>query len=78
MDKTFKWMIIALVTLIAALVGYGAMTMQDRRSATDKISDAVRVLPEGAAKAEQQLESRTPGQKLGDAIKENTQPLDSH
>ena len=64
----YKWPILIIVAIIVVLVAYGALTMDDRRTAADKISDAIDVLPQGADKAAKQLENRTPAQKLGDAI----------
>ncbi|MBV8938607.1 MAG: hypothetical protein JO089_02045 [Alphaproteobacteria bacterium] len=59
--------------LLAVLVGvlaYAFLTMPDRRTPGQKISDAVNTLPQGVDKAARQLESRTPGEKLGDAVKD--------
>ncbi len=60
------------VILVLALVAYSILTMPDRRTTGDKISDAVHELPNGVDKAGRQLEDRTPGQKIGDTIKDNT------
>ncbi|MDR3448903.1 MAG: hypothetical protein P4M15_04005 [Alphaproteobacteria bacterium] len=65
-------LIILAAVIVAAFAGYRYLTMPDQRSATDKLSDAIRELPNGADKAERQLEDRTPGQKLGDMIKDKT------
>ena len=62
--------VIAIVLL--AFLAYTALTMPDHRSATEKVGDAIHDLPQGVDKAGRQLESRTPGQKIGDAIKDNT------
>jgi len=64
--------IIIVVAIVLALVGYRLLTMPDQRSATDKLGDAIHQLPNGLDKASRELEDRTPGQKLGDAIKDNT------
>ena len=69
-NKTYKGPLIAVAIIIAALLAYSFLTMKDDRSATDKIGDAIHALPDGADKAERQLEDRTPGQKLGDAVKD--------
>ena len=80
-DEKYKTALIVVVLVIVAILGYGALTMRDQRSATEKVGDAIHNLPQGIDKAERQLEDRTPGQRLGDAvkdsgdrIKENTNP----
>jgi len=60
--------IIAIAAII--ILGYNFLTMRDNRSTTDRVGDAVHALPQGLGKASEQLEDRTPGQKLGDAIKD--------
>jgi len=69
-DSTYKTPMILVGILIVVLLGYGALTMQDHRNTTEKIGDAIHDLPQGVDKAERQLEDRTPGQKLGDAVKD--------
>ena len=80
-NETYKGPLGIIAVIILALLAYGALTMRDQRSTTDKIGDAIHELPQGADKAGRQLEDRTPGQKLGDTvkdagdkIKENTNP----
>ncbi|MDX2027941.1 MAG: hypothetical protein SFW62_04840 [Alphaproteobacteria bacterium] len=80
-NTTYKWPLILGVIIIASIGTYAFLTMQDHRSATEKIGDAIHELPQGLDKAGRQLEERTPAQKLGDAvkdtgdeIKENTNP----
>jgi len=70
MNETYKWPMIIVGVIILAAVAYGVMTMPDRRSSMEKLGDAIHDLPQGADKAERQLEDRTPGQKLGDAVKD--------
>jgi hypothetical protein len=81
MNISDKWIVSVIVIIVIAGVAYGVMTMPDRRNTMEKIGDAIHDLPKGADKAERQLEDRTPGQKLGDAvkdagdkIKDNTEP----
>ncbi len=69
-DEKYKAPLAVLAVIIIAAVGYGILTMRDQRSATEKIGDAIHDLPQGTDKAERQLEDRTPGQKLGDAVKD--------
>jgi hypothetical protein len=66
--------LLVLVAIIAiAFLAYGFLTMPDQRSTTDKVGDAIHALPDGPGKAARQLEDRTPGQKIGDTIKDNTE-----
>ena len=71
-NPTTRNMLVFVLVLALALLAYGVMTMPDRRSPVEKIGDAVHDLPQGVGKASRQLEDRTPGQKLGDEIKDNT------
>ena len=67
--------LIGLVLLLAlGFLVYWVLTMPDNRNTTEKVGDAIHDLPQGVDKAGRQLEDRTPGQKLGDAIKDNTTP----
>jgi hypothetical protein len=63
-------LLLIVVAVLVAVVGYRFLTMPDIRSTTDKVSDAVHELPNGVDKAGRQLEDRTPGEKLGDSIKD--------
>ncbi len=69
-SSTPRTIIIVLLVIVIALAGYFVLTMPDQRSTTDKIGDAVHELPNGLDKASRQLEDRTPGQKIGDSIKD--------
>lgn len=80
-NEQYKRPIIVVAVIIIGLLAYGALTMKDQRTGTERLGDAIHELPQGLDKAERQLEDRTPGEKLGDAvkdagdkIKENTQP----
>jgi short subunit fatty acids transporter len=73
-QRSFRNIIIVAVILVLAVLAYAVLTMPDRRNTTEKIGDAIHDLPQGADKAARQLEDRTPGQKLGDTIKDNTAP----
>jgi hypothetical protein len=65
-----KFFLTACLLILAGIIGYYILTAPDRRSAGDKMSDAINELPEGIDKAARQLEDRTPGQKLGDAARD--------
>jgi len=80
-DTKYKGPLTIVAIVIIAVVAYGVLTMQDQRSTTDRMSDAIRELPHGVDKAERELQDRTPGQRLGDdvkdagdKIKDNTNP----
>jgi hypothetical protein len=65
-----KFLIMAALVIVIGIVGYYVLNAPDRRSAGDKIGDAINELPNGIDKASRQLKDRTPGQKLGDAAKD--------
>lgn len=60
--------IVALVVVVG-IAGYYVLNAPDRRTAGDKIGDAINELP-NVDKAARQLEDRTPGEKFGDAVKD--------
>lgn len=70
MDDRNRTLLGVLIIVVLAVVAYGALTMRDNRTFGQKISDAADALPQGVDKAARQLEDRTPGQKLGDAVKD--------
>ncbi len=59
-----------IVAIVAVALVYAFLTMPDRRTGTEKLGDAIHELPQGVDKAARQLEDRTPGQKIGDAVKD--------
>lgn len=66
-------LLVIVIVAVLAFLAYGYLTMPDRRSTTEKVGDAIHDLPQGADKAARQLEDRTPGEKLGDKIKDSTE-----
>ena len=66
-DKALAWV---MIIVIVAVIGYGVLNMPDRRTGAQRVGDAIGELPEGVDKAARQLEKRTPGEKLGDAVKD--------
>jgi len=70
MNNSYRWTVGIIAIILIAGVAYGVLTMPDRRNAMEKIGDAIHDVPQGGDKAARQLESRTPGQKLGDAVKD--------
>jgi hypothetical protein len=63
------------VVLIVALVGYYILTTPDHRDAGQKIGDAINELHNGPDKAARQLEDRTPGDKLHDAVQDEKKDI---
>ncbi len=61
-----------LFVIIILVAGYFLLTMPDTRTTSEKVGDAVHDLDKGPDKAARQLEDRTPGQKLGDKLKDAT------
>jgi len=68
--KTYMQPLAIIALILVCLLAYGVLTMRDQRSMTEKVGDAIHDLPQGVDKAARQLEDRTPGQKLGDDIKD--------
>jgi hypothetical protein len=66
---------IIVVIIAVAFLGYALLTAPDQRTTTDRVGDAIHALPQGVGKASEQLEDRTPGQKLGDAVKDTGQSI---
>jgi hypothetical protein len=67
-----RYLLTFVVVAALALLAYSVLTMPDHRTTTEKVGDAVHELPKGVDKAGRQLEDRTPGEKLGDTIKDTT------
>ena len=65
-----KFLVTAGLVIVIGILGYYVLNAPDRRSAGDKIGDAINELPNGIDKASRQLEDRTPGEKLSDAAKD--------
>ena len=59
-----------LLVVVLIVVGYFVLTMPDNRTTSQRVGDAVHDLDNGPTAAARQLEDRTPGQKLGDKIKD--------
>lgn len=69
-NEAYKGPLVIIAVIVIAAMAYCSLTMRDERSVTEKIGDAIHELPQGIDKAERQLEGRTPGQKLGDVVKD--------
>ena len=70
MNTSRNGLIALVIVLVLAVLAYGFLTMPDRRSGTQKLGDAIHDLDKGPDKAARQLENRTPGEKLGDTVKD--------
>ncbi|MDE2029224.1 MAG: hypothetical protein KGI97_01535 [Alphaproteobacteria bacterium] len=70
--RTARLLRTAVVILVLAVLGiatYRYLTTPDTRSTSQRLGDAIHALPQGLDKAKSVYEDRTPGQKLGDDIK---------
>lgn len=63
-----KILMAASLLIIVSIIAYGILNTPDKRNSLEKISDMVNEMPQGMDKAVRQLESRTPAEKLDDAI----------
>lgn len=68
-NNTTKGIIAIIVILLVALLAYAVLTMPDRRDGAEKLGDAISELP-NVDRAARQLEDRTPGERLGDAVRD--------
>jgi hypothetical protein len=75
MGNSTKGILSILVLLVLGVLAWGVLTMPDQRSTGQRIGDAIDALPHGVGKAADQLGDRTPGQKLGDAVKDTGQTI---
>ena len=65
-----KFMVIIASVIVLAIAGYYLMHAPDRRTPAQKTGDAINALQRGADNAAQQLENRTPAEKLSDSASE--------
>ena len=70
-----KFILLAGLAVIFAVISYDILTAPDRRDGGQKISDAINELPNGVDKAARQLKDRTPGEKLSDAVKDKNDEI---
>lgn len=69
-NTSYKGVVAFIVVIVLFVVTWGFLTMPDQRSTGQRVGDAIDALPQGIDKAARQLEERTPGEKLGDAVKD--------
>ena len=70
MQTNSRSLIAILAVVVIAVIAYAFLTMPDQRSTGQRFGDAIDALPQGVDKAAEQLEKRTPGEKLGDAVQD--------
>lgn len=61
-----------LIIVVLVIIGYLVLNAPDKRNAAEKIGDAIHELPQGPDKAARELQDRTPGERIGDTIKDAT------
>jgi hypothetical protein len=74
LSRTQSVVAIAIV-IVLAFLAYAFLTAPDNRSFTDRVGDAFHALPRGVGPASEQLQDRTPAQKVGDSIKDQGQKI---
>ncbi len=67
-QSSSKYVISALIIIIAGFVAYTVLNAPDKRNAAERLGDAVKELPNGVDKAADQLKDRSTAEKLGDAV----------
>ena len=73
--NTNRNILLIVIIVVLGVLAWVVLTMPDQRSAGQKIGDAVDALPNGIGNAAEQLEDRTPGEKLGDSVKDVGQDI---
>ena len=61
---------IGALLIIAVIAAFIFLFGPDKRSGLERVGDAIHELPEGVDAASDQLEDRTPAQKIGDSIED--------
>lgn len=70
--KDTKQILIAIIVVVALVLGYSAMTTRENRTVGEKVDAAVGQLDNGVDNAARELKDRTPAEKVGDAIEDAT------
>jgi hypothetical protein len=70
-----RFLLMSIVIVVVAIVGYHLLNAPDQRNPVQKMGDAIEQLPNGPDKAARELKDRTPGEKLGDAIKDEKEKI---
>lgn len=69
-NSAAKTAVVILIIAVVAMLAYSVLTMPDNRSGAERVGDAISELPNGVDNAAEQLEDRTPGEKIGDAVED--------
>jgi hypothetical protein len=69
-NRSLTSLLVIILLFAVAIIGYRFLTMPDTRSTSTRIGDAFHELPNGVDKAGRELEDKTPGQRIGDAVKD--------
>jgi hypothetical protein len=77
-NTQYRTLIAVLVIAVLGVLAWGALTLPDQRSTGEKVGDAIDALPQGVDKAARELEDRTPGERLGDAVKDAGEDIKSN
>ncbi len=72
-DAKYKGPALIIFGILIILLAYGAMTMKDKQSVTNHISETYPALSGGGG-GEKPLESQTPEQKPSNAVKDTGEP----
>ncbi len=70
-----KTLMVVIVALLVAILGYFVLTTPEHKTVGQKIGDAVNELPNGVDKAARQLEDRSPADKIQDAAHDAKEDL---
>ena len=65
----FRLLMVIAAMVVLAIV-YSVLTMPDQRTPVERMGDAMVELPDNPKGAARQLQKRTPGEKLEDAIED--------
>jgi len=69
-QSTGRTLLLIAILAIIALISYSIMYAPDDRTDGQKMSDAIKELPNGLDNSARQLEDRTPADKLVDAVED--------
>lgn len=73
-----KWVLVAVIAAVITIVVYLVLNAPDDRNAAEKIGDAIHELPQGGDKAARELQDRTPGERLEDAIQDKREDMEDN
>ena len=68
-SQSNKALLVIILVVVVGIVAY-MLNAPDKRNPVQKQGDAIEQLPNGTDKAAREFKDRTPGEKLGDAVKD--------